>query len=66
MVGTNMSKRVSHKRGRDTRTKAQAWEFEVNSILWAVVFRPVLSEESKKTLYMALYVCVRQRTGDAL
>jgi hypothetical protein len=32
---------------RYTRTKAQALELEANSILLAVVFRPVMSEESK-------------------
>ena len=36
---------------RYTRTKAQALELEANSILWAVVLRPVLSEESNSILW---------------
>jgi len=33
--------------------------FEENSMLESVVFRPLLSEVSKKPLYMPLYVCVK-------
>ena len=37
---------VRHKSGRDIQgQKAKTLEFEANSILWAVVFRPLLSEE---------------------
>ena len=51
---------VSQKRGRDIQGKIHgSWCSKVNSILWSVVFIPLLSEESKKTLYMPLYVCVK-------
>ena len=66
-VGTTTSKRVwdtgcpvKHKSGRDIQgQQAQVLELEANSILWAVEFRHLLSEESKKPQYMPLYVCVK-------
>jgi len=51
---------VRHKRGRDIQGQrhGRALELEANSILWAVVFRPLLSEESKKPRYMpAICMC---------
>jgi len=51
---------VSHKRGRDIQGQwHMPWSSRENSIIWSVVFRPLLIEESKKPLYMSLYVGVK-------